>query len=135
MRVLTGPAGTSASPYYDTKSPKQYRPVAAVKVRCRIQEGWWPECREGNDHCPHQARWLRVEGGARTLAHVSARPFSVLSDISGALHGRHSSVSAPPCRSAAAHGVRGALYALRTARARDRHTCQATAAIMPAILV
>ena len=39
-------------------------------------------------------------------------PSSVLHDIRGALRGRHSSVSAPPCR-----GVLGALYALR---ARDR---------------
>ena len=61
------------------------------------------------------ARCLRIEGGTRTLAHVSARPSSVLSDIRGALHGRHPSVSAPLCPC-----VRGALYALRAARARDR---------------
>ena len=42
MRVSTGPAGSSASLSYDTKSTKQYSPVAAVQVRCRIQEDGGP---------------------------------------------------------------------------------------------
>ena len=55
----------------------------------------------------------RFEGGTRTSAHVSAHPSFVLRDIRRALRGRHSSVSAQPCR-----GVRGAKNVLR---ARDRH--------------
>ena len=59
------------------------------------------------------ARGSRFEGGTRTSAHVSAHPSFVLRDIRRALRGRHSSVSAQPCR-----GVRGAKNVLR---ARDRH--------------
>ena len=78
------------------------------------------------------ARGSRFEGGTRTSAHVSAHPSSVLHDIRGALRGRHSSVSAPPC-----HGVRGALYALRASRARvrpppPRHTVSALCSLLAA---
>ena len=45
----TGPAGTSAAPITDARGPDMHRPVAAVKVRGRLQEGWWPCCSDGDD--------------------------------------------------------------------------------------
>ena len=60
--LSTGPAGTSAAPITDAKGPDMHRPVAAVKVRGQLQEGWWPCSSDGDDHCPGQARQL---GGPR----------------------------------------------------------------------
>ena len=60
--LWTGPAGTSAAPITDAKGPDMHRPVAAVKVRGQLQEGWWPCSSDGDDHCPGQARQL---GGPR----------------------------------------------------------------------
>ena len=56
--LSTGPAGTSAAPITDAKGPDMHRPVAAVKVRGQLQEGWWPCSSDGDDHCPGQARQL-----------------------------------------------------------------------------
>ena len=60
--LSTGPAGTSAAPITDAKGPDMHRLVAAVKVLGQLQEGWWPCCSDGDDHCPGQARQL---GGPR----------------------------------------------------------------------
>ena len=42
--LWTGPAGTSAAPVADAKGSDMHRPVAAVKVRGPLQEGWGPCC-------------------------------------------------------------------------------------------
>ena len=52
ISLSTGPAGTSAAPITDAKGPDMHSPVAAVKVRGRLQEGWWPCYSDGDDHCP-----------------------------------------------------------------------------------
>ena len=53
-RIRTGPIGTSAAPITDAKGPDMHRPVAAVKLQGRLEEGWWPLalaacCSDGDD--------------------------------------------------------------------------------------
>ena len=57
--LWTGPAGTSAAPITDAKGPDMHRPVAAVKVRGRLQEpeGWWPCCSDGDDQTMVSLTW------------------------------------------------------------------------------
>ena len=57
IRLWTGPAGTSAAPITDAKGSDMHRPVAAVKVRGRLQEGWWPCCSDGDDRTMVSLTW------------------------------------------------------------------------------
>ena len=55
--LSTGPAGTSAAPITDAKASDMHRPVAAVKVQGRLQEGWWPCCSDGDDQTMVSLTW------------------------------------------------------------------------------
>ena len=57
--LWTGPAGTSAASITDAlaNGSDMHRPVAAVKVRGRLQEGWWPCCSDGDDRTMVSLTW------------------------------------------------------------------------------
>ena len=55
--LWTGPAGTSAAPITDAKGLDMHSPVAAVKVRGRLQKGWWPCCSDGDDRTMVSLTW------------------------------------------------------------------------------
>ena len=55
--LWTEPAGTSAAPITDAKGSDMHCPVAAVKVRGRLQEGWWPCCSDGDDRTMLSLTW------------------------------------------------------------------------------